>query len=166
MNMEDAGKISWPYRKIPAHPPPRFLINKSILIFLTVCTEKRKTILCREQAHQVLLDSWIHSDAWLVGRYVVMPDHIHLFCSPSSWDYSSLGKWVQYWKALTAKHWPWKNEKPIWQKSFWDRQLRKAEQYSAKWEYVRDNPVRKRLVVNADEWLYQGELTEFIWEEL
>jgi putative transposase len=36
--------------------------------------------------------------------------------------------------------------------------LRSAESYSQKWNYVRENPVRARLVGSADAWPYAGEI--------
>ncbi|NUN98655.1 MAG: transposase, partial [Candidatus Omnitrophica bacterium] len=98
---------------------------------------------------------------WLVGRYVLMPDHIHLFCSPRESEASGLTNWVKYWKSLTSRQWPYPAEQPIWQKSFWDRQLRSEESYEQKWEYVRLNPERKGLVKVAEDWPFQGELNPF-----
>ena len=47
----------------------------------------------------------------------------------------------------------------------WDRQLRTGEIYTQKWEYVRNNPVRKGLVANADGWPYQGRMNILEWHE-
>jgi REP-associated tyrosine transposase len=47
---------------------------------------------------------------------------------------------------------------PVWQRGFFDRVLRSDESYSQKWEYVRDNPVRTKLVRDADAWPYAGEI--------
>jgi hypothetical protein len=41
--------------------------------------------------------------------------------------------------------------------------LRRGENYSDKWEYVRMNPVRAGLVADPDEWPYQGVLNELRW---
>jgi len=49
---------------------------------------------------------------------------------------------------------------PHWQKGFFDHLLRSQESYAAKWEYVRQNPVRARLVDNADDWEFQGEVCD------
>src|SRR5437588_8439357 len=40
---------------------------------------------------------------WLVGRYVVMPDHVHFFCAPNGVDIPSLERWMQYWKTIVTK---------------------------------------------------------------
>jgi len=127
------------------------------IIFLTVCTDKRKQILCREEVHAFLNMAWNAADAWHVGKYVVMPDHIHLFCAPSKGDVPSLTRWVIYWKSFISRRWPWPSEQPIWQKSFWDTQMRTWKQYDKKWEYVHMNPVRKGLVERPDDWPFQGD---------
>ena len=87
-----------------------------------------------------------------------MPDHVHLFCSPATYPLMPLGRWVAFWKSSMTRHWPSADEKPIFQRDFWDTQLRSADHYSAKWEYVRHNPVRAGLVRSVGELPYQGEL--------
>ena len=37
--------------------------------------------------------------------------------------------------------------------------------YTAKWEYVRSNPVRHGHVVNSGDWPYQGELNILEWHD-
>ena len=99
--------------------------------------------------------------AWRVGRYVIMPDHVHLFCAPA--DDVSLGRWVQFWKAMVSRWWPVPTQRPVWQRDHWDTQLRSPERYDEKWEYVRGNPVRAGFVADADAWPFQGELCRLEW---
>ena len=153
----------WSARKSPIHLPAREVLNRPIVIFVTVCTQRRKPVLANPEAHKVIVQAWRQAGVWLVGRYVLMPDHIHLFCSPGVPDFRELQKWVQYWKALASLAWPRPSEHPVWQKSFWDTQLRQGDSYEEKWEYVRNNPVRKNLASTPDEWPYQGELNELQW---
>lgn len=54
-------------------------------------------------------------------------------------------------------------EHPIWERHFWDRQLRRGESYSEKWQYVVTNPVRAGLVQRVADWPYQGELNVLPW---
>ena len=54
---------------------------------------------------------------------------------------------------------------PLFQRDCWDRQLRTGESYAQKWAYVRNNPVRKGLVANADDWPYQGRMNILEWHE-
>ncbi len=87
-----------------------------------------------------------------VGRYVIMPDHIHLFvCSR---DFI-LSRWVGGLKrALSVRL----KSSRLWQAGFFDHVLRSDESYSEKWQYVRDNPVRAGLVAEAEHWQFQGEI--------
>ncbi len=55
------------------------------------------------------------------------------------------------------------NEHPIWQRDFWDTQLRRNENYEEKWDYVLENPVRAGLVSKSEDWLYHGELNILEW---
>jgi REP element-mobilizing transposase RayT len=129
-------------------------------VFVIVCTARRKRLLARPAVHELLRRAWSATTTWGVGRYVILPDHIHLFCSPSDDDVPLL-VWVRYWKALVSRRWPWPGEHPIWQRDCWDTQLRGDETYEAKWEYVRNNPVRHGLVARPEAWPYAGDLEDF-----
>jgi putative transposase len=114
-------------------------------------------------AMAVLREAWTKAGVWQVGRWMLMPDHIHLFCAPTCVPAESLGRWVGYWKSEAATHWPRGDECPLWQRDFWDTQVRRSDSYRAKWDYVRQNPVSKGLVVRAEEWPFQGEETQLWW---
>jgi len=96
--MEDVG------RKHPPHQPLRERHNTPIIAFLTVCTKDRKRLLVTDQAYGVLKAAWQTKPSWLIGRYVVMPDHIHLFCSPAEFPARPLIQWVSFWKSLASQH--------------------------------------------------------------
>ena len=91
-----------------------------------------------------------------VGRYVIMPNHVHFFVRGSN-DFK-LAHWVNGLKRAISVALGATKKRPLWQPGFFDHMLRNDESYSQKWEYVRENPVRAGLVVRADEWPYQGEL--------
>ncbi|NBD37147.1 MAG: hypothetical protein GVY10_01080 [Verrucomicrobia bacterium] len=139
--------------------------QRSAIIFLTVCTKGRKCILATDASHHLLLQAWKKADNWTVGKYLIMPDHVHLFCSPSYFIHKSIQKWQGYWKYLVSRDWKDTTAKPLWQIGGWDRQLRGADSYAAKWRYVRENPVRAGLVTNAESWPYQGELNRLEWRD-
>ena len=154
-----------PSRRSLPHHPAVSRTNQAIIIFVTVCTKRRRSLLANQDIHELIVNAWQESDSWLVGRYVLMPDHLHLFCSPARIPETPLREWVFRWRATVTRHWPRPEEKPIWQKDFFDRQLRKGQSYSEKWEYVRNNPLRAELVEGADDWSYQGELNKLTWHD-
>lgn len=132
------------------------------LYFFTACTARRKALLACAAAQETLTAVWarsLHHDGWAVGRYVLMPDHVHFFARPTG-EGKSLAQWHQTWKSLTARKLTvgLKCPSPIWQPETFDHILRSAESYSEKWHYVRQNPVRAGLVPKADDWPWQGEI--------
>ena len=93
-----------------------------------------------------------------VGRYVIMPDHVHLFVAfpPTGIALSQL---VQSLKSVIGKELLRLGfQKPHWQEGFFDHLLRSSESYSDKWEYVRMKPVRAGLCKTAEDWRFQGEI--------
>jgi putative transposase len=135
-------------------------LSQATIVFVTVCTKDRRPWLDCAEAHELLVRAWKDADAWLVGRYVVMPDHVHFFCAPRDLE-PSLETWMRFWKGRFRRlH---GREDWRWQTGHWDTRLRRGESYSEKWEYVRENPTRAGLVAEAEAWPYQGELNELRW---
>lgn len=106
----------------------------------------------------------------VVGRYVIMPDHVHFFCRPQP-DAKTISDFIGAWKQWTSKRImkplprsanAATNSLSLWQREFFDHVLRSNESYSEKWDYVRENPVRAGFVRDADDWKYAGEIEELI----
>ena len=152
---------TWPSRRHPAHPAPLVIGNRPVVVYATVCTEARAEILACDEVHQVLREVWRQTRSWLVGYYMIMPDHVHFFCAPREWPTESVKDWAAYWKGQTARR--MEALRGRWQSDCWDTQLRTADQYRAKLEYVSMNPVRQRLAARSEDWSYQGRLADLIW---
>ena len=221
------------------HHPSRnsvmtFHDNRAIMLYVTIVTANRMPVLACAAVTECILAAWAAATDWLVGRYVIMPDHIHFFCAPASYPPPDFHRWMKRWKSLAtlatrrsggsqlaatevgiagaincappgggsqlaatvakgsvagaincappgggsqlaatvargsvadAMNCVPPRNPPLWQRNCWDRQLRTGESYSQKWEYVRNNPVRRGLVTCADDWPYQGELNVLEWHE-
>ena len=91
-----------------------------------------------------------------VGRYVIMPDHLHF--SVRGDRSFALRKWVKGLKRRIIKAFPAEHGCSFWQPGFLDHLLRNDESYAQKWEYVRQNPVRAGLIESAEDWPYQSEI--------
>jgi len=154
-----------PGRKHLPHLASLEFPNQSVIIYVTQVVAARRPLLVRSPAVETILNAWRKADHWLVGRYVLMPDHLHLFCAPARFPSTPLKNWMAFWRAEATRFWPWPEEKPIWQKDFFDRQLRRGESYTEKWHYVRENPVRGSLVSDAAAWPWQGEIHPLMWHE-
>ena len=145
-----------PDREHPPHLTP--LDRDAVILLLTICTKNRRKILAHEWVHQLIRQAWTLCGDYTVGRYVIMPEHIHAFIGEGNLARYRLENWVAAWKSFVSRRWRDVNEKPIWQRSFWDRQIRSSDEYDQKWLYVRNNPVRHGLVENPDDWPFQGSM--------
>ena len=231
------------------------LDNRAIMLYVTVVTGKRNAMLADKAVQDCIVAAWKAAADWLVGRYVIMPDHIHFFCAPATYPPPDFHRWMKQWKAQVSRSFPiglragrahgrvalvatgipadtshgrvalvatgtpadtahgraalvatgngadaaqgrvalvatengadaalpptddavatsaalpnvpLSRPSPLFQRDCWDRQLRTGESYVQKWEYVRNNPVRKGLVAHADEWPYQGQVNVLEWHE-
>jgi REP element-mobilizing transposase RayT len=120
----------------------------------------RASTLAQPCWRDLLVQSWREADAWLVGAYIIMPDHLHLFCAPKK-DEITIGHWIAFRKRQ-FRHKSRENAPRFDSRAFHHR-LRRGESYGEKWEYVRTNPVRAGLVKDPDEWPYQGVLHHLPW---
>jgi hypothetical protein len=86
--------------------PPRLarIFTNDPLYFVTFCTHRRKKLLARNSVNDAFVEFAIraHTEHFIaVGRYVIMPDHLHLFvCGP---DDFRLGHWIGMLKRHLGK---------------------------------------------------------------
>lgn len=158
------------------------LFIKHPLYFVTTNTEDRRPILANEVVHEgfrKFCEAGL-TPGIFVGKYVLMPDHLHLFvtfgeeyestlisrrigsqpaAAVSDRRISPLSEWMKSLKNSLSKTLRGMNvPAPHWQKGFFDHVMRSQESYSEKWLYVAENPVRKRLAARPEDWPYQGEI--------
>jgi putative transposase len=90
-----------------------------------------------------------------VGRYVLMPDHIHLFVKGDA--NFVLSRWIGGMKRAIAVALGCHSAE-LWQPGFFDHVLRSDESYAEKWNYVLQNPVRAGLVNDANDCHFKARL--------
>jgi len=134
--------------------------DQPTIVFVTICGRKRRANLANDSVHNALVESWRAATAWLVGFYLIMPDHVHLFCAPQGGQHT-LEEWVSFWKRRLRRQ--LKTFEALFQAHSFHHRLRRDESYSEKWNYVRMNPVRAGMVSDTDQWPYQGVLNELPW---
>jgi REP element-mobilizing transposase RayT len=160
------------------------------LYFVTSCTEDRKPVLACSKVHEAFRKFCVAglTRGVYVGKYVLMPDHLHFFVAfgdeyesalvdarirqsemrpakgePVAAVYdrrlSILSEWMKSLKNSLSKTLRELNiPAPHWQKGFLDHVTRSEESYSEKWLYVAENPVRKQLAARLEDWPYKGEI--------
>jgi putative transposase len=149
-----------PVRKYPGRGVIRPSLESGKMVFLTACISQRKHLLANQQVHTTLRAIWsFQALRWRVSRYVLMPDHLHLFCSPEEFDDYDIEAWVKFWKSEATRQLAWKPG--LWQKGCFHHRIRSDESFTAKWTYVEQNPVRAGLVRESKDWPFQG----YIWRD-
>jgi putative transposase len=143
--------------------------EKSTIYFITFCVGKRKPVLANDRAWKICRAVFERLDQWRVLSAIAMPNHLHVLAAPDNRDasVSDFSKWFKRWfneeflasndrlSVSDGARMSW-----FWQEGCFDHLLRSDESLSEKWEYLRQNPVRAGLVVNADDWPYQFQFNE------
>ncbi len=143
-------------------PGVRIQEDGPTIVFLTVATADRGRWLTTDENHRLIREVWQEADAWVIGHYLLMPDHLHLFCSPASAEFS-IEQWIKFWKSRFSKR--HQRREWTWQSRGWHHRMRTAESYAEKQHYMWQNPVRAGLVAKPEDWPCQGKLHDLIWRE-
>ena len=168
-NEEDAAIRDYPYSLLMRQRLKRLdiIYQHFPIYFVTACTAKRQPLLATETVHRTFKAfgaSGPTHGAW-IGAYVFMPDHFHLFVAIDD-QKLNLSVWAKSLKGtLGSAFRAQENCALSWQKGFFDHVLRSGESYSQKWHYVRENPVRAKLVSRWEEWPYLGEIFDLQFHE-
>ena len=148
-------------RKRPVHMTPVERHNAPTIVLVTLCVQPRSAVLGNSTFHDAFQDAAKDADAWSIGFYLVMPDHVHAFCRPATDTRVGIKPWSTYLKRcvsrrLGSRRWQWQSD-------CWDTQMRSQQHYRERHSYVHVNPVRAGLVNCPDDWPYQGKLNVLNW---
>ena len=109
-----------PGRKKPAGGV-KVLLWQPTIVLLSVCAKDRKPWIAQRAVQESLEEIWRKADAWLVGSYLLMPDHLHLFCAPRDLHFT-IEQWLTFWKReFSRKH---LTENWAWQRNGFHHRLR------------------------------------------
>lgn len=97
-----------PARKAPSKNSVKFPVgsNRAVILYVTICTTRRIPVLANPQAFDCIVAAFRQASYWRVGRFVVMPDHIHFFCGPGIWPPYDFHKWVSFLKSSISRTFP------------------------------------------------------------
>ena len=125
------------------------------VVLVTAFTADRKAILNREESPALFEAAWEACEDWTALAYVILPDHIHVLARPAHDQAPTPKRWAKAWKKEVSKAWPDKSQKPVWKLGSTESFLKQPADFDRRWQVMRQNPVRRGLVAQADEWPYQ-----------
>jgi putative transposase len=136
------------------------------VFFITICTADKQHYLSDAKISKIIIDELEYRRADREIKlfcYCIMPDHIHLLISLNR-NYTkkegacgerTLQNWVSAFKRYTSRISNQLHDiKPLWQTNFFDHVVRKDESLLAICLYILNNPVRRGMVSNWEEYPY------------
>jgi len=138
--------------------------------YFTVCARHQRQPFRNQKLATTVIDSllWTRERyCWSLFCYCLMPDHLHFVCRLTDRDVRVLNAGARgevpegvlehlgRFKSYTTKiSWQFGCTGKLWQKSSYDRVLDLEKPFEDVVQYVLDNPVRKGLVRQWQEWPY------------
>jgi putative transposase len=127
--------------------------------FVTACANMHRNLFQRRETAELMVATVLrYRDAgeFRVHEYVVMPDHIHLLLTPR--EESSIARAMQLIKGGFSHELRQWGSRPhaVWQQRYQERRVRDLNEYAIFAPYIRENPVRKRLVSIASDYPYSS----------
>lgn len=123
---------------------------------ITAVTFERKNIFKNHLTAQIAIQALYNLDqieAIKIICYVLMPDHLH--CQFQLLEQSSLPQVVKQFKGSTAYSLNKKlNIKNVWQKGYYDHNIRNEKDLIKQARYIVANPLRAGLVNNIGDYPY------------
>ncbi|WP_395734803.1 transposase [Prosthecobacter sp.] len=157
MQEDLAGRKTPAQGVLPTH-------DGATLLWCTVCADQRGGWCAQEKVKTLLQELWsAPTNAWLVGDFLLMPDHLHFFATPKEGrgPWVDVERWTSFWKDRFSKccgNPAWR-----WQRGLFHHRLRSERDYVDKGLYMRHNPVRAGLVDAPDAWPWTGRIETIRW---
>lgn len=126
--------------------------------FFTVVTKNRKPwfnnenhIDCLRQAfRQTLLEK-----PFVIEAIVILPDHLHCIWQLPQGDSDFSSRWREIKKRVSRdldRQTNHRNERQVWQRRFWEHQIRDEIDWQNHLDYIHFNPVKHGLVQQVKDW--------------
>ncbi len=136
--------------------------------FFTVVTYRRQPLLTQPESRQILREvvQQVRQEyPFVIDAWVLLPEHMHCIWTlpPGDSDYSKrwglikagfskrardLFRRDEWMNTSKAKH----RESTIWQRRFWEHQIRDQEDFNRHVDYVYWNPVKHGYVARVADW--------------
>jgi len=140
--------------------------------FFTVVTYRRRQFLCDEDVRHALrlaIDKVRTKYPFTIDAWVLLPDHIHTVWTLPPNDANFALRWQLIKRYVTQScgarlhHPEWMNasktkhrESTLWQRRYWEHQIRDDLDYANHMDYLHYNPVKHQLVERVKDWPYSS----------
>jgi len=135
-------------------------------VYFTVAIDKRRPVLTRHGRAEIVIAAirdaeQRHSCATIA--YCVMPDHIHVLACVTQ-EGANVREFFEHAESLSGHRLARTGiPVPVWQRSYFDRHLRRRDSIEEVVAYILDNPVVGELCASRDAWPWMAFLG-YPWE--
>jgi putative transposase len=126
--------------------------------FLTFCTFERQPLFTTRESVDLILLQFQRSareERFVLIAYCFMPDHVHLLIEAQA-DDSDARRFIKAAKQYSGFYFKKHLGRQLWQRYGFERTLRSDEPTLSVARYIIENPVRARLVRNAEDYPFAG----------
>lgn len=127
--------------------------------FVTIVTEPRRNIFNDKRIAESTIEILLNlreKYRFNLYSFCLMPDHFHALIGIGE-SGLTLGRICGDFKSLsTRQYWEFGDGK-LWQRRFFDHIIRNETDFLETVEYIRENPVKEKLVANWQDWQFKGE---------
>lgn len=121
-------------------------------IHVVICANNKKVVFNSKNNAEITVGELLkaaHDIRFVILCYCLMPDHLHIVVSPGR-SGVSLSRFLNIFKGRTSAIFRGYGITNLWQRSAFDRVIRRDEDLKAIIEYILNNPVRKGIAEKAD----------------
>ena len=144
--------------------------NSGATYFFTVVTYQRQKIFHISETVDLLRTAFRAVKSkfpFTIDAIVVLPDHLHCIWTLPEDDANFSTRWrliksefsrncpEQYKKSPSASRLK-KSEQAVWQRRFWEHQIRDEKDFVQHIDYIHYNPVKHGLVATPKDWVYSS----------
>lgn len=151
-----------PYRPIRnIRCDPELYTHANRVYFITTRAYKHQLPFVREDLNKMIIETLRKEQdrqKFYIFTYCLMPDHLHFLLSPQ-YDGQSVLTFTDQYKGKTTNYsWKLGSCGKLWQQRYYDHIIRTEESLHEVAQYIMNNPVRKNLVEQAEDWLWEGQI--------
>ena len=138
--------------------------------FFTVVTYRRQAFLCEEPVRLALrtaIEKTRRQYPFEINAWVLLPDHLHTIWTLPEHDVNFSLRWrlIKRYVTQQCRNWlhqpAWMTESKakhgestLWQRRYWEHQIRGETDYQTHMDYCHYNPVKHGLVSRVQDWPY------------
>jgi len=139
-------------------PKLKHIFIKDYPYVVTTVTLDREPILKESRAANAVVEAILFGKRqqwYYLLSFVIMPDHMHLVIIPRDKNISQCMKSVKGFSARRINS-MFNRTGSIWQNGFYDYILDSEEKVLSRMRYIENNPVRKGVVTNTEDYGYSS----------